>query len=236
MPNVVTQTSLIQPSNGTTTGARIDYEMAKFRQNNGTVSVAISGPDGNPIQSSGAYVEGGTIATGTANLLLYRGTAGTLSIVGTQYPLPVQEQFAPVYEDNTAGVAAQNFKPVNSSTYAPSTDIDLYGASGTGKLVKNSAGNVYSVFVTSGTNAQRYFQLFNQSTVAVVGQTPVLSYPIGIGSVLSGDFAVLQLDNTHFSPSHYFSIGIAAAISSTPGTLGTASIGTAEHSWVIRYV
>jgi len=211
--------------------------MAAFRQNNGSVSMAIVGPDGNAIAGA-TYAEGGSVVagSGTAPFLAFRGTLGTTTIVGTASPLPVQEQFAPVYEDNTNGVAAGNFKPVASSTYAPSVHTNFGAAAGTGVLIKASTGNVYSVYVTSGTTAQRYFQLFNQGSVAVVGQTPVLSFPIGLGSALTGDLAVLQLDSTWFAPSHYFSTGIAAAISSTNGTLGTASITITDYTWTIRYV
>ena len=51
MPDVITQTSLIYPSSGTSTGALVDYQMAAYRQNNGTVSVAVVRADGNELSS-----------------------------------------------------------------------------------------------------------------------------------------------------------------------------------------
>jgi len=175
-------------------------------------------------------VTGGSVVSVRTSFAL--GAGG--SAIGTANPLPVTLQTLIAGEDLTNNVMGQLQKPVASSTYAPSEHTNFGQAAGTGVLIKASTGNVYSVYVTSGTSALRYFQLFNQGSVPVVGQTPVASYPLG--SVPAGGLYELKLDSSHFAPSRYFSTGIAAAISSTPGTLGTASITIADYSWHIKYV
>lgn len=135
-------------------------------------------------------------------------------------------------EDLTNNVMGVVQKPLAVSAYAPS-EYTNFGA-GTGAAVKTSAGAVYSVYVTSGTAAVRYFQLFNGTSTPAVGGTPVASYPMG--SVPAGGLSVLQLDTTHFAPYRYFSTGIAWAMSSTQGTLGTASVTAADLSVHIKYL
>lgn len=213
-----------------------DLEMAKFTVENGTAFLNSGVQIGTITVGTvvSGYAEFGTAGTITGNAIVFRETGGTLNAVGTAHPLPIQEQFAPGYEDNTNSVAANLQKPVASSTYAPTEYASLGGAGGTGVLIKATPANVYAVYVTSGTNAIRYFQMFNQATVAVLGQTPVASYPLG--SVAAGGIAVLQLSSPDFAPSRYFSTGLAVAISSTQGTLGTASITAADYNIHVKYV
>jgi len=146
--------------------------------------------------------------------------------------LKIREGYGPGYEDNVNGVAAILQKPISNSSYAPS-DYTNFGAV-PGTNVKGSAGNVYSVHVTSTSSTISYFQLFNASSAVPNGATPVASYVMG--SVTSGGVAELKLDTTHFAPSKYFSTGISWAISSTNGTLGTASITASNHNVHIKYV
>ena len=193
----------------------------------GSALVSPSGYALNDYELGKFVVENGTASVRITGSGL-NGTAGTAGAV------PVVEQYAPVSEDNTAGVAGVNQKPVASSTYAPSEHLNAGAAAGTGVLIKASAGNVYSFDVTSATTALRYFQLFNQGTVPVLGQTPVASYVLG--SVPAGGVFRLQVSSADLAPSRYFATGIAAAISSTQGTLGTASITAADYSWHIKYV
>lgn len=188
----------------------------------------------NNIGGASGYLEGTTVGTMTGNAIIFRGTGGTTVAVGTQYPLPVQEQFAPNYEDNTGSVAATIFRPLNSSQYTPSDFTSFGAAAGTGAVVKASAGNVYSLVATNGGTNVRYIQLFNSTTAAVNGGTPVACYVLP-GASTAVPY-VLPLDNTHFSPSKYFSTGIAVAISSTNGTLGTANVIAADHNIAIKYV
>lgn len=214
MPDLSKGTAITTASEGYATH---DYEQSKFVVTGGSI-----------VSVRTTVVGGGTISAGTVSLI-YGGT-----VVGTAQPLPVTLQTQLAGEDLTNDVQGNLQKPVASSTYSPSDHTNFGAAAGTGVLIKASAGNVYAADVTSATAAVRYFQLFNQGTVPVVGQTPVASYPLG--SVPVGGISRLQLDSTHFAPSKYFSTGIAAAISSTSGTLGTASITAADYSWHIKYV
>lgn len=95
MGNIVSQTALIQPTSGTLSYARQDFEMAKFRFNNGTAAIAVVGPDGSAISGGGGGASGttnvgtlntGTINTGTINngtFVMPSGTLTTGSIVVT---------------------------------------------------------------------------------------------------------------------------------------------------------
>lgn len=243
MPNVITQTQLVSPTNGTQSFSLQDLEIGKFILTDGTVSIRMASAgtvnigtvvgnvasgttdSGNPIKVGGVY--------NTSAPTLTNGQRGDLQ-VDVNSNLKTVEQYAAGAEDNTNGLLATLMKPVASSTYSPTDHTNFGAAAGTGVLIKGSAGNVFSCYVTSGTSAVRYFQLFNQATVPVVGQTPVASYPLG--SVVAGNLYELKLDSSHFAPSKHFSTGIAAAISSTSGTLGTASITITDYTWHIKYI
>lgn len=207
-----------------------DFELAKFNNDNGTVSVQVT-----QVGGASGYAEGGTVGTVTGNAIVFRNAGGTTTTIqsgGSALPVTLDTLIGG--EDLTNNVMGNLQKPVASSVYAPSEHLNMGAAAGTGVLIKAAAGNVYAFDVTSATAAVRYFQLFNQGTVPVVGQTPVASYPIG--SVPVGGISRLQVSSTDLAPSRYFSTGIAAAISSTQGTLGTASITAADYSWHIKYV
>lgn len=219
--------ALVMPTNSF---SNQDFEMAKFTNNNGTVSV-------NTTQVGGAsgYAEGTTVGTVTGNALVFRNSGGTMTTVQAGGSgLPVTQDTLVAGEDLTKNVQGVIQKPVNSSTYSPLEHTNFGQAAGTGVLIAGTAVNVYAFDVTSATTALRYFQLFNQGTVAVVGQTPVASYELG--SVPAGSTYRLQVNSADLAPSKYFSTGLAAAISSTKGTLGTASITIADYSWVIKYM
>lgn len=228
MPDVSRSGSaIVHPSSGY---ALNDYELGKFTSTNGTVSVNVT-----QVGGASGYAEGGTAGTITGNAIVYRNSGGTLQTVqagGSALPVTLDTLIGG--EDLTNNVLGNLQKPVSASTYAPAEHLNMGAAAGTGILIKASAGNVYAFDVTSATAAVRYFQLFNQGTVAVVGQTPVASYPLG--SVPAGGIFRLQVSSSDLAPSRHFSTGIAAAISSTQGTLGTASITAADYSWHIKYV
>jgi hypothetical protein len=228
MPDVSRSGSaLIQNTSGYDTQS---LEQAKFTVTNGTASVNIT-----QVGGASGYAEGTTVGTITGNALVFRNSGGTMTTVqsgGSALPVTLDTLIGG--EDLTNNVMGNLQKPVASSTYAPSQHTNFGAAAGTGVLIKASAGNVYAFDVTSATAAVRYFQLFNQGTVPVVGQTPIASYPIG--SVPAGGISRLQVSSVDLAPSLYHSTGIAAAISSTSGTLGTASITAADYSWHIKYV
>lgn len=184
-----------------------DYEQAKFVNNGGTVSVRTS-------------------------LTSNNGTAST--DVGTANPLPVTLASLIAGENLTSNVLGVILKPVADTTYSPS-DFTCFGAaSGTGVAVKASPGNVYSVHATNSGTSQRYLQLFDRTTAPANGGTPTASYPLSAGAGVT--VPALQLGTEHFAPSKAFGTGIALAISSTNGTLGTAGITVAEHNIHLKYV
>src|SRR3990167_4242893 len=81
MGNVVTQTALVTPTSGTSTGALADYEMAKFRENNGTVSVGVDILTGDIVASIGT-IDSGTITRleqGSINVTKGTVSAGTIN-------------------------------------------------------------------------------------------------------------------------------------------------------------
>lgn len=176
-----------------------------------------------------------TDLVGTVNYQVVKldmGTAGTTNLFGgTANALPVDLNSGIAGEDLTNNVLGVLTKPVTSASYAPQEYISAGAA--TGGTIKTSAGNVFSLDVTSGTTAIRYFQLFNQATVPVLGQTAVQCY--ALGSVPAGGISRLTLDSQYFFPSYYFSTGIAWAISSTNGTLGTASVTAADYNVHVKW-
>lgn len=77
-----------------------DRELAKFSEvGTGTVAVNV-----NSVGGASGYAEGTTVGTVTGNAIVFRGTGGTTTAVGTANPLPVQEEYAAGAEDNTVGV------------------------------------------------------------------------------------------------------------------------------------
>lgn len=160
------------------------------------------------------------------------GTAGGTALLGTANPLPSNLNTLIAGEDLSNVILGVMLKPVNSITYAP-TEYTNFGTV-TAAVVKNGAGNIYSAYVTNGTNAIRYFQIFNGTSTPALGGTAAASYRMG--SVPAGGVYELNLTSSHFAPSRFMGTGIAWAISSTDGTLGTASVTAADHSVHIKYV
>ena len=84
MPDVSRSGSaIIHPSNPY---AIQDLELGKFTNTNGTVSVNTTSVGG-----ASGYAEGTTVGTATGNVLIFRGTGGTTTAVGTANPLPVYQ-------------------------------------------------------------------------------------------------------------------------------------------------
>jgi hypothetical protein len=127
------------------------------------------------------------------------------------------EQQAPQYEDNTNAVAATHWKPLAVNTYAPSLLTD-FGATVT-KNVKATPGNLFS-FVCHNLNAAvRYIQFHNTATTPGGAAVPLLTFPVGVG-------AVLTLGPEFFTANGlYFSTGIAYAFSTTEGTYTAGAAG-----------
>lgn len=193
----------------------------------------------------GGGADGGTFQSGTTsgNLIqaVVQGTPTTVADqsigavrMSSNRALKIDQDTLLAGEDLTNNVLGILLKPVASSTYAPSEFTSFGAAAGTGSLVKASAGNVLSFDVTSTDTAIRYFQIFNQGSAPVLGQTAVASYPLG--SVTAGGVFRLQVGVDDLAPSRYNSSGIAVAISSTNGTLGTASVTAANHTIHLKYI
>ena len=142
--------------------------------------------------------------------------------------LPVVEQDAPTAEDNTNGVIAGIMKPVLSSSYSPLISAN-FGAN-LGSSVKGTSGNVYSVHFVNLSGSTVFLQFHNVGSANPIGSIPVYSYPVPGGST------TLMLDNTHFSPSHWFSTGISVGIGTALGTLGTTGLTASNFIWHIHYV
>ncbi len=120
--------------------------------------------------------------------------------------------------------------------FTDSGNVNAYCNLGTvvGTVIKESAGNVYSFDVTSGTTALRYFQLFNAGTNPANGATPTMQFTLG--SVPAGGASRVSCTWDYFYPYQSFGNGIAWAMSSTSGTLGTASITATDYTVNIRYL
>lgn len=141
--------------------------------------------------------------------------------------LKTREQYQPVNEDNTNGVATINEKLLGGvSTYAP-TIFTNFGANLT-LNVKSSAGNVYSIHSHNTNAAVRYIQIHNTATTPAGGAVPLASFLIPANSFKDIDHSMLPAGGL------YCSNGIAFAISTTMGTY-TASATASEHNTFITY-
>lgn len=226
-------TALVMPTEGFSTQ---DYEQGKFVVGGGSVVA---------VRTSGGVVDQSTFNSGTTSTTIisgvYQSTPSTIADgkaaaigIDVNRNVKITQATLEAGEDLTNNVLGVLQKPVSSSVYTPTEFTSFGAAAGTGVAVKASAGNIYSVYVTSAASAIRYFQVFNSATALAVGGTPIASYPLG--SVPAGGIYELKLDTTHFAPSRYMSTGIAVAISSTNGTLGTASVTASEHNILIKYI
>ncbi len=177
---------------------------------------------GNPIKIGGKYT--------TTAPTLSDGQRGDMQ-VDVNSNVKIREQYSPVAEDNIAGVIGNIFKPVNSSTYAPST----YKNAGTVTKanVKASPGNVYSIRITNANAAIRYFQLHNKASTPVAAETAQQYFLIPAGTATQP--AVLELTINDFAPSEYFITGIGWAISTTAATFTDSATAT-DHIVNVRFV
>ena len=130
-----------------------------------------------------------------------------------------REQYAPLYEDNTNGVAAYAVKPLAIATYSW-TRFQNYGANTT-LNVKATPGNVFSCYFYNTNAAARFEQLHNTATTPSASAVPLHSFLVGASAdkTIDGQFFGQSGDN--------FSTGIAFAHSSAFGiyTAGTAADG-----------
>lgn len=172
---------------------------------------------------------------GTINYQIIKldvGTAGDSALLGTANPLPSTFQTQLAGENLTHDVIGVIQKPVVDSTYSPSLYTNFGAVAGT--VVKASAGILTSVYVSNISSALVYFQVFNSTTTPANGGTPRMSFPVE-GTSAAAAVGKLILDNAFFAPIDYMGTGVAWALSSTNGTLGTASITPSNHNVIMRY-
>lgn len=133
-------------------------------------------------------------------------------------------------EDNTNNVLGTLTKPVANSAYAADNSKDA--GSVTKASVKATAGNVYSIRITNANAAVRYFQFHNKASAPAGGDTALRYYLIPAGTATQP--TTLELNSNYFSPSVYFSTGVAWAISTTATTF-TDSATASEHTVDLNY-
>ncbi len=199
-------------------------------------AVPVSGTVTANIGTSGSLALDATLTGGTQQAQIKSGLKGasaaalvTSTANGVDHQgLDVVEAFAPIFEDNSNGIAAVMWKPLNVSTYCP-TLYSNFAGSVTGAAIKSSAGNLFTIVATNANIAVRYLQLHNATAKPAGGATPIMSFPIPItGSV--------QLGEQFFTLAGIrFSTGITWAISTTVATF-TDSATASDHTVHSAYI
>lgn len=135
-------------------------------------------------------------------------------------------------EDLTNNVLGVQNKPVASASYSPSLYAPLTQV--TKNVIKSSAGNVLSIYITNDNAAVRYFQLHNKATAPAAGEAPVRSLKVPAGT--ANNPGVLVLGREFFGDGgEYFATGIGWAISTTFATFTDSATNT-EHIVNVDYV
>lgn len=114
----------------------------------------------------------------------------------------------------------------------PSTDAVLTQV--TARLVKNAAGNVYSLYATNANAAARFLQLHDKATAPVATDVPRYSFAIPAGTAAAPGVLVL---NSDFFTTYgvRFTTGIGYAVSTTFGTFTNAATAT-EHIVAVHFI
>jgi len=142
--------------------------------------------------------------------------------------LYTREAFMPIAEDNGNGVMVIAWKPLSTSTYAPTLYRDF--GTVTAANIKAGTGNVFSLTVRNANAAARFLQLHNKATIPLATEVPLLSF------FLPASSGVVTIGSNFFPLSGInFTIGIGWAVSTTEGTF-TNSATAAEHSLQITYL
>lgn len=152
------------------------------------------------------------------------------------------EQYAPQYEDNTNAVAAIIERPtIAVATYAPSVYMRPLAASGiaASEVIKASPASLFALNALmtrqEATTGPQFLQLFNRTTAASGGATPLASFALNFCQFAAAIadpttdppcfMDRLTLDHAFFSHGGMrFSSGLVWGISSTAATF-TASAG-----------
>lgn len=153
------------------------------------------------------------------------------AILSTRGSIHTEEQLAPQAEDNTNQVYATVERPFVETTYEPSDFQTFFGAGATA-VVKNSEAQLFSLMAYSEETDRLWFQLFNQATALVGGETPIFSFRLYGNSTLA-DYTRLILDHGFFSHGGIrFSTGLVYGWSSTAATY-TAAASTVVETTII---
>lgn len=160
-----------------------DREYKKFSEVSGTTAINV-----NSVGGASGYAEGTTAGTITGNAIIFRGTGGTTTVVGTSSPLPVQEFYQPTYEDNTAQVAKveQRYQYTNALAGAAGTVTVKASAGFLHNIVINKAvaSGVLNIFDSAGTSANKIATITFGGTLLSDPPIPA-AYNVSFGSALT---------------------------------------------------
>ncbi len=131
----------------------------------------------------------------------------------------MSEQLIPAAEDNTNAVIAIAQAPLATSTYSR-TLATVYATKS--KIVKASAGNLFSLYARNVNGAVRYLQVFNSVSLPADTTVPIFSFAMAASTGQVDPAFVASL----LGPmGYFFSTGITCAISTTEATLTVAADG-----------
>lgn len=151
-------------------------------------------------------------------------------IASNQSNLPVTEQLAPAYEDNTNGIAGVLQKPVVTNIYSGTA---FFAGDDADVSVKATPGNLLSIRASNENAAVRYLQLHNKASAPTSGESAVVSFIIPAGTATAPATITLGADFLGQN-GLYFSTGIAVGISTAIGTFTAATAGDCFISGVYK--
>ncbi len=191
----------------------LDWAAIEYDSGDGGSSGSSSSLSAVATAAAPTYSEGATVSLST-------------DLAGAQRTL---NSYGNMGEDDINYVTGVQLKPAVGAQYAPSND-ENWGAA-TAKNIKTTPGNVWAIRISNINAAVRYFQLHNKATIPLSTEVPQLSFIIPAGTATAP--GILQLDETYFVPSEWFTVGIGWAISTTVGTYTAAT--ASEHNSHVRY-
>lgn len=151
-------------------------------------------------------------------------------IASNQSNVPVAEQLAPAYEDNTNGIAGVLQKPVVTNIYSGTA---FFAGDDADVSVKATPGNLLSIRATNENAAVRYLQLHNKASAPTSGESAVISFIIPGGTAAAPGVITLGADFLGQN-GLYFSTGVAVGISTAIGTFTAATAGECFISGVYK--